>query len=462
MPLGDHPRLGLNTRHRWLIALLIIIATLGYFTFEPIRSALYDPHPRSFALSSYPSPICPASPPTNLRTLSSSETTASSGSEQSQNSTAAIVHDPIPNIVHYIWLLPSGVPSGTQTLTLSFKLFISIYSSHFYLRPTTIYFHTDCPLFIYLAAKSDPSNIWTHRILNLPSLKYHYIVPPTHASNGHAILTLEAKSDFLRTLLLFAMGGLYLDTDALPLRPLSPLLALGSQFSAIVGGNRVLTHRHSGALNCGVMFARPGSGFIGLYAAMQGAVYDGSWGGHATELLTWLARKVGGMPPGGPSGGGGEVLVLGEGALGPVSWEKEGQRRLFVPHAHPHANIDIVKADEGAAPPPLLLPNDGASPSCADLESWLRAREAASFSSSSSSEGDGAEEWLDFSEAWVLHAFDRDRKSFAGTNGWDGEISLPYVLGRRSSYARAVWPAVAAAIESGVIPWGEAVEAGWV
>ncbi|KAK4096637.1 hypothetical protein N658DRAFT_458330, partial [Parathielavia hyrcaniae] len=45
---------------------------------------------------------------------------------------------PIPNLVHYIWLLADPL-----VFSLSFKVFVSVYSAHLFLRPDRIYFHTD-------------------------------------------------------------------------------------------------------------------------------------------------------------------------------------------------------------------------------------------------------------------------------------------------------------------------------
>jgi len=39
--------------------------------------------------------------------------------------------------------------------------------------------------------------------------------------------------------------------------------------------------------------------------------------------------------------------------------------------------------------------------------------------------------------------------------GFDGKITLPYVLARQSNYARAVYPAIFHALQEGILPTEE-------
>lgn len=52
----------------------------------------------------------------------------------------------------------------------------------------------------------------------------------------------------------------------------------------------------------------------------------------------------------------------------------------------------------------------------------------------------------------MLHAFDG---SIAELRGWDHRIDVKYVLDRQSNFARAVFPAVWHAVQTGITPKDE-------
>ena len=133
----------------------------------------------------------------------------------------------IPNIVHYVWIKNDG-----HDFALGFKEFVSIYSSHLYIRPDTIYIHTDASISEFDYAKLNGDE-WTRRILNLPKVTYHHVDVPTQTTKGVGIGPIEHKSDFVRTEMLAKFGGTYLDMDAIPLRDIASLRKSG--FATIVG-----------------------------------------------------------------------------------------------------------------------------------------------------------------------------------------------------------------------------------
>jgi hypothetical protein len=149
-------------------------------------------------------------------------------------------------------------------------------------------------------------------------------------------------------------------------------------------------------------------------------------------LLTDLANRMLPVP--------GEVLVLEPRAFAPVSWEMEDQTRLFKP-----SSTFVAEPDLG--PMPDISAGAGALSTCQDALSYLRQREMAAQQS-----GDPKE--VDFSGSYVLHAFD---DSIRKIWGWDHVIDLKYVMARRSTYARAVYPAVRHAVQAGIIPGTELV-----
>lgn len=322
---------------------------------------------------------------------------------------------PISSIVHYVWLL-----KDPKVFRLEFKFFISVYSTHLYLKPDMIYIHTDASREMFIDARIRGDE-WTRRVLGIPNVVHHYVPAPLRTEKGVAITHLEHKADFLRTEALIKFGGIYLDSDAIPLRSMSSLRHAG--FANIVGGAVALKMKHTGFINNGVMMSVAGSSLMKIYLRTAQEYFDGVWATASVFVLTDLVDKMGNIE--------GEVLVLGEKAFAPMSWEREDQIRLFKPHLRPPTTISVPKTLD-----------HGSLDTCQEKYEWLRWMEAL---------GTRKEDWeIDFSSSYVLHAFDDEVGSIGA--GWDGKITLDYVLARRSNYARAVFPAISHAIDAGVIP----------
>ncbi|KAH8896243.1 hypothetical protein GQ53DRAFT_640225 [Thozetella sp. PMI_491] len=315
----------------------------------------------------------------------------------------------IPNIVHYVWLL-----KDPTELHLDFKVFVSVYSAYIFWKPESIYFHTDATPEIYAKAK-DSGSIWTRRVLAIPGVNAYYVEAPTSTTKGVEIKLTEHKTDFLRIIALQKFGGVYLDTDAVPLRSIDDLRNTG--FANIVGGETVLNMRFSGYLNNGVMMARPHSTLMRLFYHAAHEFYDGGWATASIHLLTDISYRLARVPF--------EVLILQSQAFAPTSWELNDMRRLFLPKLQTPTSYNAAEAN------PSLL-------TCDDALSWLAQR---------NQKGDAWE--LDFSSSYILHAFDNGMEKIWG---WDHQINLKYVLARQSNYARAVFPAVWHAVEAGIIP----------
>jgi hypothetical protein len=328
---------------------------------------------------------------------------------------------PIPNLVHYVWLV-----ADPAVFSLSFAFFISAYSSHLFLHPDRIYIHTDVAPDVWDRAKAS-GDAWTKRVLNLPGVTPNFVSTPRVTSLGAEIDTFGAKSDFLRADALRTFGGLYLDTDAIPLRDLAPLRHTG--FANVVGGAVAIAPKFTGFVNTGVWLSRPHSSLAEIFYEAMHAFYNGVWA-ISVDILSDLAYRLHAVP--------GEVLIMGPRAFAPASWELEDQIRLFKPVlGTPGASAAAwggIVLDEATGQPTEL------KRTCTDALRWLREREA----------GSGWE--MDFSATYVLHAFDGDMDKI---RGWDGKITLKYVLARQSNYARAVYPAVWHAVLGGVIPRDE-------
>lgn len=318
----------------------------------------------------------------------------------------------IPNNVHYVLLL-----EDSPVLNLDFKIFISVYSAHLYFRPDKIYIHTNAPFDVFEHARTSGDD-WAKRVLAIPNLEYHHVEAPTLTTKGVRIKLLQHKSDFLRMQILHEYGGIYLDTNAVPLRDISDLRNSG--FANILGGVVALDMKHSGYLQNGVMLAAPRSAMMEIYIKAAHEFFDGSKTLVSIKLLTDIANRLSAVPN--------EVLILQPSAFGPMSWQFADQARLFKPHFETSAGLTVSGYDWGQN-----------MTTCKDMLDWLIKEEVY-----------GTVEWeMDFSSSYVLHAFDGEK-----IPGWDNMVGLNYVLARQSNYARAVYPAVAHAIREGFIVGG--------
>ncbi|PQE31645.1 glycosyl transferase protein [Rutstroemia sp. NJR-2017a WRK4] len=257
------------------------------------------------------------------------------------------------------------------------------------------------------------SDHWTRLILNLPLLKINYVPTPTHTATGKEIRSLEHKADFVRGEILNAMGGVYLDLGALPIRDIRPLRATG--FANIVGANS------AGMYNSGVMLSKKGSALSTIMRKEMHRVFDGSEGTHSTILLTSIANQLSAVPK--------EVLVLGQNAFRSISENVEEVKTLF----QPHPETDTTSMN-----------NYRLAPHCQDVWKWWESR------------AEKLADWVtDYSSSYILISSGRPR-----VKSWDGEITLEYVLERRSNFALLAYPAVAHAIKAGyldaVVPFFEA------
>ncbi|KAL2148959.1 hypothetical protein VTH82DRAFT_1645 [Thermothelomyces myriococcoides] len=332
----------------------------------------------------------------------------------------------IPNLVHYVWLL-----ADPAVLSFDFKVFVSVYSAHLYFRPDRIYFHTDASPDLWERAK-ESGNLWTKRVLNIPGVTPKFVENPRLTTGGVDIDTFGAKSDFLRADALRQHGGIYLDVDAVPLRDVAPLRRAG--FANVVGGAVALRTKYTGFVNTGVWLSRPHSSLSEIFFRAMDAFYNGVWA-VSVDILTDLAFRLHALP--------GEVLIVHPRAFAPTSWELEDQDRLFRPHP-PSSSVLVAASDHDGGSAGVLLPDkvkEELGNTCPDALAWLAKREK-----HGTQEEEGWE--MDFSSTYVLHAFDDYAKQI---RGWDGKITLKYVLARQSNYARAVYPAIRHAIDAGII-----------
>lgn len=316
-------------------------------------------------------------------------------SQESKNS-------PIPSILHFVQLKKDD----NSELRLSFEAFLALYAANRFIRPSTIYIHTDfSPQDV--AAAIEHGSSWTRKVLtSFPEIVHvNYVTAPTEA-NGLAIKRVEHRSDFVRLEQLAKFGGIYLDWDVITLRPLAPLLNAG--FRTVVG------RQYDGFINNGIYFATKDSGVVDVMRRETPRVFDGGWITHSVALLTKVSNRLAIVP--------GEVLILDFKAFSPFEWSQES------------ANKELQRHVGDAVPEDFIV---GYYDVSADATTAWNAKS-----------GGKKKDWeYDFSDAYFLHKFYNDVDAPRGYEG----VSVPYILARDSNYALATWPIVMQGIRDGLI-----------
>ncbi|KAJ4422715.1 hypothetical protein N0V82_002612 [Gnomoniopsis sp. IMI 355080] len=307
----------------------------------------------------------------------------------------------IPRIVHLVQLKSDE----NAELHFSFQSFLCLYTAYHFIKPDTIFIHTDHSQ-DSLEHAIDHGSSWTRKVLTaFPNVvKLNSVTPPTVATNGLPIERIEHKSDFVRMEQIAIYGGLYLDWDVVTIRSPTPLLDSG--FAAIVG------RQVDGNINNGCFMATKDSALVDLMRREMPVEFSGEWQHHSTGLITPIAERISYVP--------GEVLILDQKAFAPTSWWDDSASALFseredsekpVP-VDDQLNVDTLNA----------------------TDRWY-------------SRAKGREWEIDFSQTYFLHAF---KAIWGPVARFDG-INLQYILRRKSNYALAVWPVVMEGIREGII-----------
>jgi hypothetical protein len=318
--------------------------------------------------------------------------------------------DIIPNIVHYVWLL-----NGHDNFSVDFKTFISIYSASFYFQPDKIYIHTDASQEQWEQAKNN-GNDATRWTLKIPKITYHWVPLPQYTVSCVKIEGIEHKSDFVRTQQLHYYGGIYMDTDVVPLRDVRALRETG--FSNIFG----LTI--PGRVNNGFMMGKARNALLSVYMAEQHRVFNNGWITHSVELLTTLSHRLHAVPK--------EVMILEMAAFSPSSWSGDAIKALFMPHEDTTPSLYSI---ENVRTGELLRVPTGFQ----DTVDYWNSREWV-----------GKLEWeIDYSSSYVIHAFDQSDRS--AEDYWPNQVNLDYIMARKSNYARATYPAIKHGVDVGLI-----------
>jgi hypothetical protein len=316
----------------------------------------------------------------------------------------------IPNIIHYIHVLPPPEDNAARNRSLEFEFpqFISFYSAHLYLQPEKIYIHTNAaPESIEEARQS--LNQWTYAIANLPTVEFRYEEAPTETTTGWYLEALAHRADFMRTRVLKRMGGIYLDEDIYILKDLTPL--------RLAGFHNVVGRQYMGGINNGMILSTPASALITAFDALQNDAFDGQWATHSIDLLTRLVSDFAPRHY--------EVLVMEQDAFFPLDWET-GVDVLY----GLHGDEEPENEPEPENPHSFNSTTYIADPLASRLQpTWA----------------------CNWSVSYALHGWKSALVHRGHLFGKYGGISLGYVLARDSNFARAVYPAVKHALDNGVI-----------
>ncbi|POR33391.1 Uncharacterized protein TPAR_06424 [Tolypocladium paradoxum] len=196
-------------------------------------------------------------------------------------------HQPMPNIVHFIWLqkLPLGHAGQGD---FDFLSYLAVRSAMVSLKPEAIFFHygyTSKDPALLDGVDADPlidNNHWIRRLK--PHIRLVRHSGPLDNSLEHS----AHMADTMRLEILQEHGGIYLDMDAFALRPFADVLESPQPHDVVLGhegGNRL------GLCNA-IIAARPNSTFVRRWlATYDGADLNREWNYHSVLLPKELAGR---------------------------------------------------------------------------------------------------------------------------------------------------------------------------
>jgi len=177
---------------------------------------------------------------------------------------SAIKHNDRQKMIHFIWL----TQSGSRPFSFINALAVLAAAKH----------HTD-PIIMWVNEEPKNNSNWQ-------MVKDLFKIRPTEvpAEVGGVPLTyIQYKADVLRLQILQKLGGIYLDTDSLLLRPLTPL----------VGPEMVLARESPDSLAMSPIICKPGAEFIEKWLErIPDALEVGTWAYHAVNLPVEISKEI--------------------------------------------------------------------------------------------------------------------------------------------------------------------------
>lgn len=164
--------------------------------------------------------------------------------------------DNIPNIYHFIYL------DGGQPFRIND--YIGIKSAYLIQKPDIIYLYTD---------KEPVGNIWWERVKKYATI---VIVTVPKIANNKIIPYFQHKADLMRLMILYEIGGVYMDLDIISLKSLNEL-----RDKITVMGKET----DDKLCNC-VIMSRPKTKFIEKWITKYETIYG------STELCWWAGLST--------------------------------------------------------------------------------------------------------------------------------------------------------------------------
>lgn len=315
---------------------------------------------------------------------------------------------------------------GPPILDLTFRMFVAMYSAYYYVKPDTLYIHTNIEDHLIEAAINKDRNPYARALANLPDVVFKYSPASTATTIGQPLKSLAHRSDFVRTLVLKEYGGIYLDHDAYVVKDLKILQQSG--FKTVVG-----EQVDRKAINA-VMISAPEAELMTAFTLLQDRIFDGEWTTHSVDLLTWLVRDFSGRVDGE------QALLLSREAFCRVGWERHEVRAFY--------SIEDTKGKDQSQidSEPIILNNV-----TRDITEYVANFDRDEHYVENHNRDTPPMDWRG---SYVLHGWNSVVKGLGDTQAIFGNsegITLEYVLARKSQFANAVYPAIKHAVDNGVI-----------
>ncbi|XP_046543777.1 uncharacterized protein LOC124253969 [Haliotis rubra] len=149
----------------------------------------------------------------------------------------------IPKNVHYVWY---------NKANMTFIMYLSIMSSLYVLKADKVFIHGNNAL----------EGFYWDKVKVIPRVRLVFREIPREIF-GKQVLFRHHKSDILRGDILYKYGGIYVDWDALWLRPVDDIISAG--YDVVVDIDHLPREPYPDSINMGVVLSKPRSKFIDIW-----------------------------------------------------------------------------------------------------------------------------------------------------------------------------------------------------
>lgn len=240
-------------------------------------------------------------------------------------------------------------------------------------------------------------------LISIVPFHYHF------SAKGVPIREYAHKSDFVRAEVMYEYGGIYFDDDSWLLKDLSSLRKAGF--------DNVFARQQDTRLCQAMWMSRPKNPFMQAWVELQDREFTGGWTKAGNELISQLYLDFA------KTDSSNHALVLEQDAFFPENWGADALTRMYGLH-----NGD---ADEAIPKAPLNLTKIEAEFGQGKPKDWRR----------------------DWGSSYSIHGWSTGIKNLNASHvfGEARQMTPQYVLSRESNIARALSPALQAALDSGVL-----------